>query len=92
MAPARNIAEQIERQARRWEIQKRAAEPKPAAPCIAISRLPGSGADRLGRRVAEKLDYGFFGIEIVDQIAREQQIHRRLIEGLEDKTRRSARR
>ncbi len=87
MAPARNIAEQIERQARRWEIQKRVAEPRPPAPCIAISRLPGSGADRLGRSVAEKLEYGFFGIEIVDQIAREQHIRRRLIDGLDEHVR-----
>jgi cytidylate kinase len=35
--------------------------------------------------VAELLDYGFFGIEIVDRIARELGVQRRLVEGLDER-------
>jgi cytidylate kinase len=37
--------------------------------------------------LAERLGYGFFGIEIVDQIAREQGVARRLVEGLDEHVR-----
>lgn len=81
------MVHQIERQIRRWELLQRAARPAPAKPCVALSRLPSSGGAELGHRVAEKLDFGFFGIEIVDQIARERGIHRRLLDGLDEHVR-----
>ncbi len=37
--------------------------------------------------MANKLDYGFFGIEIVDQIAREQGIQQRLVAGVDEHVR-----
>jgi cytidylate kinase len=49
--------------------------------------LPGSGAEELGHCLAEKLDYGFFGIEIVDQIAREAGVQRHLVAGLDEQER-----
>jgi cytidylate kinase len=83
MAPTRRLVELVEHQARRWDLEGRRPEPR-RPPCIALSRLPGSGAAELGRRVAEKLDFGFFDIELLDQIAREQGIERRLLEGLDE--------
>jgi cytidylate kinase len=41
----------------------------------------------LAQSVAEKLDYGFFGIEIVDRIARERGIDRRLVAELDERVR-----
>lgn len=84
MAHSRSIAEQIERQARRWRLMQRVLAPSPRPLCVALSRLPGSGAAELGRRVAEKLDYGFFGIELLDQIARERGVERHLLQGLDE--------
>jgi cytidylate kinase len=52
---------------------------------VALSRLPHSGAAEIGQRVAERLDYGFFGREIVDQIASERGIQRQLVAGLDEK-------
>lgn len=81
------MVDPIERQIRRWEILQRAAQPAAPAPCVALSRLPGSGGAELGECVANKLDYGFFGIEIVDQIARQRGIQRHLVEDLDEHVR-----
>lgn len=70
----------------RWELARRAGRER-RLPCIALSRLPGSGGAELGRRVAAELDYDFFGIEIVDQIARDQQVQRELVAGLDERVR-----
>lgn len=75
----------IDRQVRRWDLQRASEGPRVQPPCVALSRLPHSGAAEIGRRVAERLDYGFFGREIVDQIASERGIQRRLVAGLDEK-------
>ncbi len=41
----------------------------------------------MGKRAAEMLGFGFFGIEIVDQIAREQGVRRELVAGLDEHVR-----
>jgi cytidylate kinase len=75
----------IDRQMRRWNLKQASEGPSLPPPCVALSRLPHSGAGEIGRRVAERLDYGFFGREIVDQIAGEQGIQRRLVAGLDER-------
>ena len=87
MPLSRSPDELVDRQVRRWELGQRARAPRPRRRCVALSRLPASGGAELGQRVAEKLDYGFFGIEIVDRIAREQGIQRRLLAGLDEHVR-----
>jgi cytidylate kinase len=76
----------IERQLRRSEALRRASSRLPA-PCIALSRLPGSGAGELGQRLAERLGYEFLGIEIVDRIANAAQARRQLVEALDERVR-----
>jgi cytidylate kinase len=85
MPASRNLEDLVERQVRLWEAERQVHAPPPRGPCIALSRQPGAGAAELGRRVAELLDYGFFGIEIVDRIARELGVQRRLVEGLDER-------
>jgi cytidylate kinase len=82
-----SLEELVERQAHRWEMQQRASTPPPSLSCVALSRLPHSNASELARSVANKLDYGFFGIEIVDQIARERGIDRALVAELDERVR-----
>ncbi len=82
-----SLEELVERQAPRWEMRQRAATPPPALSCVALSRLPHSGGSALAQRVAEKLDYGFLGIEIVDWIARERGIDRTLVAELDERVR-----
>ncbi|MDJ0868444.1 MAG: cytidylate kinase-like family protein [Myxococcota bacterium] len=87
--PNAALGELVDRQAARWLRQTRPAAASGKGPCVALSRLPASDAAELGRRVAEKLDYGFFGIEIVDRIARERGVQRRIVEGLDEHVRSS---
>jgi cytidylate kinase len=73
----------VETQGRRWG-QSRPHGDKRYRPCVAISRLPYSGAHDVGTRVAARLDYGFFAREIVDEIAKEQGVQRDLVAGLDE--------
>ena len=83
----RTLDKLVAHQVRRWEFgeTRRRVEQPPA--CIALSRLPGSGGAELGRRVAEKLGFGFFGIELVDHIAREIGVQRELVADLDEHVR-----
>ena len=77
-----------DRQMRRWELQRRsAARPSAPAPCVALTRLPGAGGEEIGQLVAETLDYGFFGREIVDEIARELHVDHWLVADLDERVR-----
>lgn len=84
---AQSVERLVERQIGRWHVlahQTRGGKPLPA---IAISRLPGSGAAELGLRLAERLGWEFYGIELLDRIARESGIAPRLLEGLDERVR-----
>ena len=80
----RSVEELADRQMRRWTVVGRASATTPIRPCLAISRQPGAGAAELGRRVAERLGYGFFDIEIVDWIARSAGLARSLVAGVDE--------
>ncbi len=82
----RSIQELVERQGRRWELERRRPTPSPA-PCVALSRLPRSGAAELGHSVADKLEFGFFGIEIVEHMARELGTQHQLLALLDEHVR-----
>ncbi|MBW1684226.1 MAG: cytidylate kinase-like family protein [Deltaproteobacteria bacterium] len=76
-----------DRQIRRWDLQQRAGEAPRPKPCVAISRLPGAGGAEVGRRVAEALDYGFFGREAVDEMGRGLGVDDWLMSGLDEHVR-----
>lgn len=80
----------IERQASRWNLQRRAAgveEAQAARPCVAFSRLPFSEGDTIAERVAEALDFGLFGREVMERMATEDGVAERLLVGLEERVR-----
>lgn len=79
----RMVSRQVLRWAHREERQSSTQNPC----CIAISRLPGSGAPEIGQRVADDLHFGFFGIELVDQIARAGHVHPSLVARLDERVR-----
>ena len=81
---ARTIGEMVDHQMRRWALVGRDSSLTPPRPCLALSRLPGAGAEELGSRVAERLGYGFFDVEIVDWIARQAGLARELVAGVDE--------
>lgn len=87
MAHPRSLEEIVNHQIRRWELEPKRGLGRVIAPTVALSRLPGSAAAELGQSVADRLDFGFFGIEIVDMIARETGTQRELVAGLDEHVR-----
>jgi cytidylate kinase len=83
----RSLDQLVDHQIRRWHLESQRPGPRPRRPCIALSRLPGSGAEELGQRLAERLGYTFFGVEIVDHIARKAGVQRELVEGVDERVR-----
>jgi len=83
-----SINQMVGRQVRRWMLdEERKRRVGERAPCVALSRLPGSGAAEVGGRVADALGFGFFGLELVDRIAREASVQRHLVAGLDERMR-----
>lgn len=83
----RSVDQLVDHQIRRWQLESLRQQQRPRRPCVALSRLPGSGADEFGQRLAERLDYAFFGIEIVDRIARNAGIQHELVAGMDERVR-----
>jgi cytidylate kinase len=83
----RSFDQLVDHQIRRWQVEAVRVQPRPRRTCVALSRLPGSGADEFGQRLAERLGYGFFGIEIVDRIARKAGIQHELVAGMDERVR-----
>jgi len=79
------LGDLVEQHVRRWELENR--RPAKRRPCVALSRLAHSGAEELGARAAKELGYDFFDIELVDYIAREQHVQRRLLEAMDERVR-----
>ena len=82
----RSVEAMVSEQVARWHRDQVAKSSAPGA-CVAFSQLPGSGAAELGRRVAERLGYGFFDREIVESIARDSGAQMRLVGELDEHVR-----
>jgi hypothetical protein len=65
------IDDLLARQTRRWQIEGGAGMPQPRGPLVAFSRWAGAYGDEVATRVAEWLDYGFFGAETIERLAAE---------------------
>lgn len=82
----------IERQIRKWEIEKEArereAQPqrKGILPIITVSRQRGSSGSFLARRLAEELNYQLAHKQIIDIICSDSGFRRRIIEALDEKS------
>ncbi len=79
-----SLADLLDRQARRWQIEGGAGMPQPRGPLVALSRWAGAHGDEVASRVAEWLDYGLFNAASIDRLAGEPEFAARLIVGLDD--------
>jgi cytidylate kinase len=98
---SRSIELLVDEQVRRWiaerEIADRASSYPPEStgtperrqrPVICISRECGALGGRIGRLVAERLGFGFYAQELVDQIAKQAHVRRKVVESLDERRRR----
>ncbi len=85
----------LDRQLRRWELERRLARtlPRPEAahpvhqPVITISRQRGSGGTLLAGQLAERFDYTLLHRDLLDRICATTGYQRRLLETLDEHTR-----
>lgn len=82
----------IDRQIKRWEVEKKAREeadapkPKEVLPIITVSRQRGSSGSYLARRLAEELNYQLAHKQVIDIICSDTGFRRRIIEALDEKS------
>lgn len=79
-----NIQQLVDAQVGLWEKERLAAKGKQEGPTVSIHRLPSSGATEIGKKVSELLGFGFFDKEIVEEIAKEENIRESLVANLDE--------
>jgi hypothetical protein len=87
----RSIESIIDRQLRRWELQKSLAERAPEElpppkPVITVSRELGANGEEIARRLARLSRFHLFDREILDAIAKDFGVRDRMVELLDEKT------
>jgi cytidylate kinase len=83
----------IDRQIKRWELEKKRREEEQKSqakeifpgPVITVSRERGSRGSYLAKKLAEKLNYQLVHREIIDYMAKDTGVRRKLIESLDEK-------
>ena len=90
---SRNIEHLIQRQLSHWSHFKsllrsaeRPEEVKPR-PTITLSRELGSGGRLVAEALARRLDLQVHGVSLIDHIARDKKLERRMVDELDEKVR-----
>ncbi|MBU1320044.1 MAG: cytidylate kinase-like family protein [candidate division Zixibacteria bacterium] len=87
-----NIEVLIDRQIKKWELEKKAREEQAAPkskevlPIITVSRERGSSGSFLARRLAEEFDFQLAHRQVIDIICSNSGFRRRVVEALDEKT------
>ena len=82
----------VERQVQRWHMERESLKsdvlhghvPKPV---VTISRLLGSGASEIAKKLACELDCELVGIRIMDEVARRTNMRKELVDALDERVR-----
>lgn len=85
----------IDRQLRRWEMERGLRQTQPASeplgppdhPVITVSRERGSGGSHVAELVAKRFGYTLLHHDILDRMCRSSGIHRSILEALDEHTR-----
>lgn len=87
----------VDRQLRRWEAERLAAlesmragrtapRAAPVRPTVTVSRQAGLRGEAIAHALAERLGYELFDQQIVDYIASHHEVHRQMLEMLDEHT------
>ncbi|MEN6466439.1 MAG: cytidylate kinase-like family protein [Syntrophaceae bacterium] len=82
-----SLENMIEKQIRKWEIEQRKKYKNPIRPVITLSRLPGALGGDLARKIAKDLQIDIYDQEIVEEIARNTNVSRKIVESLDEQDR-----
>jgi cytidylate kinase len=89
---SRGIEQLVERQVLRWleeqRVSLRPSEPSAVEtlrPVICVSRQFGALGGEVGRQVAQRLSFSFYGQELVDEIAKQAHVRRKVVESLDER-------
>ena len=86
-SPEATVEQIIAVQVKKWQLNQRKKYKKPIRPIITISRLPGSGANALAKRLSEDLIIDLFDNEIVGAIAKSAHVSEAVIASLDEEDR-----
>src|SRR5258708_8638645 len=97
---SRSIEQLVDQKILRWMAERQIAEraswrPEEGErearegqrPIICISRECGSLGGRIGRLVAERMGFSFYAQELVDEIAKQAHVWRKVVESLDERKR-----
>ena len=87
----------VDRQLRRWEAERLAAleaaragrsvrETAPARPTVTVSRQEGLRGEAIAQALAARLGYELFDRQIIEYIATHHDVHRQMLEMLDERT------
>ena len=82
--PSKTLDKLVEEQITRWQSNRKRKYKKPIRPVITISRLPGCNAWNIGKQISADLEIDFFDQEIVDEIAKNADVNRRVVETVDE--------
>jgi cytidylate kinase len=82
--PSKTLDKLVEEQIKRWHSNRKRKYKKPIRPVITISRLPGCNAWEIAEQISTELEIDFFDSEIVDKIAENAEVNRRVVETLDE--------
>ena len=82
--PSKTLDRLVEEQISRWQSNRKRKYKKPIRPVITISRIPGCNAWNIAKQISADLEIDFFDQEIVDKIAKNADVSRRVVETLDE--------
>ena len=83
----KSVAQLIEDHIQQWQVGGKRKYKQPIRPVVTLSRLPGSGGEILGRKLAENLKIGYFDNEIIEAIAKSAKVGDTIVETLDEQDR-----
>jgi cytidylate kinase len=82
--PRKTLDKLVEEQIERWQSNRKRKYKKPIRPVITMSRLPGCNTWDIAKQISKDLEIDFFDQEIVEEIAKNAEVSRRVVETVDE--------